>query len=182
VVAVVVGRLDPLKGHALLFEALREVVRAHPRFQLLVVGDGPERHRLETFCDTLGLKGAVRFLGFRSDVPALYHAADLLVHPSLSEAFCQVLLEAATCGKPVVTTEIGGARDVVEDRVTGVIVPPRDAAALAAGIDAVLRLPEADRVRMGERGRERAKRYTPQAMVAAYEAHYVRWLGERGAV
>jgi glycosyltransferase involved in cell wall biosynthesis len=181
VVAVVVGRLDPLKGHALLFEAVRGLAPAHPRLRLWVVGDGPERPRLEALRDALGLAGVVGFLGFRSDVPDLYHAADLLVHPSLTEAFCQVLLEAAICGKPIVTTDIGGARDVIEDRLTGVIVPPSDSAALAAGLDAVLQLSAYERARMGEQGRERAKQFTPQAMVKAYEEHYVRWLGERGA-
>lgn len=180
-VVAVVGRLDPLKGHDVLLRALSRVLPSHPDCSLLVIGDGPERGRLESLRDALGLHAAVRFLGFRRDVPDLLDAADVLVHPSLSEAFCQVLMEAAACGKPIVTTDIGGAREVVEDRANGVIVPPGDEAALAAGIDALLRVDVAERDRMGARGRERVRRFTPRAMVEAYEANYVRWLAERGA-
>jgi rhamnosyl/mannosyltransferase len=129
------GRLRYYKGLDTLLRGLVEL----PGVRLLVVGDGPLRGAWEALATELGLSERVIFLGEVADaeLPALYHQAHLFVLPAnaRAEAFGAVLLEAMASGLPCVTTEVGtGTSWVVQDRVTGRVVPPRDPAALAAVI------------------------------------------------
>lgn len=98
-------------------------------------------------------EGAVEWWGHREDMPAVYGAASLIVLPSYREGLPKVLLEAAACGKAIVATGVPGCRDVVRDHLNGILVPPKDSAALAATIESLL---SDDRMRevMGVRGRE----------------------------
>jgi teichuronic acid biosynthesis glycosyltransferase TuaC len=126
-----VGHLIERKGHHLVIEALR----ALPEWDLIVVGEGPERARLAEMVRTLGLGDRVRLLGARphAELPALYGAADALVLASSREGWANVLLESMACGTPVVATDIWGNPEVVQDRAAGVIVE-RSAAAIAEGV------------------------------------------------
>jgi len=112
------------------------------------------------------LNGQVKFLGFRDDVADLLSVCDLFVLPSLFEGLPVSVLEAMAAGKPVVATRIGGTDEAVEDGRTGILVPPRDPAALAGAIRTMLSdLPAARR--MGEAGRMRVRHeFTAEAMVA----------------
>ncbi|MCO8246696.1 glycosyltransferase family 4 protein [Haladaptatus sp. AB643] len=109
-----VGRLAPVKNIPLL---LRSVKRLRDEtgtdYDLTIVGDGEERERYETLAKELELSDAVRFEGFRSNVREYYRDADVLVLTSVSEGFPTVLMEAQACGLPVVTTDVGGAREIV---------------------------------------------------------------------
>jgi glycosyltransferase involved in cell wall biosynthesis len=180
-VFAVVGRLDPLKGHAYLFRALAMLTPMYPDIRLLVIGDGPERERLVHLCHALGLTRQVIFTGYRRDIFDVMSAADALIHPSLSESFGQVIVEAAALGKPVVATEVGCAREVVEEGVTGFLVTPGDEKHL---VQALLKLlARRDQWQeMGKMARLRVQQFSAERMVKAYEEHYVKWLNERGFI
>ncbi len=173
-VVAVVANLHHYKGHTCFLEAWMRVVARFPSAVALLVGDGAERPRLEQIVSEAGLSSNVRFLGSRLDVPEILAVSDLLVHPSLQEGFCNVILEAMAAGKVVVATDVGGNAEAVVDGRTGLLVPAGDAARLA---DAMLRLlydPE-ERRRFGEAGYARAAElFTLEAMVERYESVYDR--------
>lgn len=153
-----VGRLVPFKGHRYLLQAFAGVRLRHPSARLLVVGDGPERDSLEQQLHEMGLDGTVQFTGHRCDVPDLLAVMEIFVLPSLGEHFGRVLLEAMALEKPVVGTQAGGVLEVVEDGVTGVLVPPANPEALAEGIIRLLDDPTQARA-MGRAGRRRVETY-----------------------
>jgi glycosyltransferase involved in cell wall biosynthesis len=134
--AVSVGNLVPLKGHDLAISMLTRV----PELSLWVVGAGPERGRLETLAQGLGVAGRVRFLGAvpYEEMPAVYSAADLLVLASEREGWPNVLLEAMACGARVVTTDVSDVRNVVNAPEAGVWVGDRSAGSLARAAQQVL--------------------------------------------
>lgn len=178
-VLLVLANLIPYKGHAYFLPALVEVRRRFPTAVALLVGDGPARGALEAEADRLGLSSAVRFLGSRTDVPDLLALADLLVHPSTEEGFCNALIEAMAAGKPVVATDVGGNAEAVVSGETGWIVPARDPERLAAATIDVLARPDRGRA-MGEAGRRRVRdRFDRRLMVQQYEALYARLLASR---
>jgi glycosyltransferase involved in cell wall biosynthesis len=125
-----------------------------PGLRVVVAGDGPERERLAKLVGALGLQDVVALLGLRRDVPDLLAAFDLCVTCSDFEGSPLAVMEYMAAGRPVVATRVGGMPDLVEDEVSGFLVPPRDPAALAEAIAAVLADPELAR-RMGDRGRGR---------------------------
>lgn len=188
-----VAALTSEKGHSVLLDALREVVARHPTVQWIGAGDGPLRPALEQQAARLGIARHVRFLGQRSDVADLMHAADLFVLPSLCEGLCNAAIEAQYAGLPLVTTGIGGLADVVGSgaddgaaesnaaaRPTAWVVPAGDAAALAAGIARALDDPAESR-RLADLGRERSARmFTVERMIAETLGVFRGLLAERG--
>ncbi|HKV45504.1 MAG TPA: glycosyltransferase family 4 protein [bacterium] len=137
-IVVFVGRLIRLKGVAHLIGAMPRVLARCPGTRLVLVGDGEERSRLEEAAGALP-PGCVAFAGAREheEVIRYMQAADVFVLPSLIESFGIVLVEAMSCGLPIVASNIMGIPAVVEDGVNGFLVPPGDEAALA---DRVIRL------------------------------------------
>jgi glycosyltransferase involved in cell wall biosynthesis len=133
-VALVPARLDVQKGHRYLLDAVSRMNGVHVVF----AGDGPERGALEARVRELDIERHVTFLGFREDVPRLMRCSDVVVLPSLFEGLPVSVLEAMAARIPVVATAIGGTDEVVVDGVTGLLVPPRDAGALAAAIERVV--------------------------------------------
>jgi glycosyltransferase involved in cell wall biosynthesis len=129
-----VGRLARQKGIDHLLTAL---ARSRSSACLRVVGDGPERARLERAAEVLALAGRVQFVGWsrRSDLLGHYHWADVFILPSLDEGMPNVVLEAQAAGLPVVGTAVAGTRDLIEPGHTGCLVPPSDPDALASTID-----------------------------------------------
>lgn len=167
-VVLTIAQLRAHKGHEYLLEAAREV----PNARFLFVGDGPERDRLEALSRSLGVHDRVEFLGFRSDVRELVRQCDLFVLPSLDEGLPLAVLEAMMVGKPVVATRAGGTSEAVLDGVTGIVVEPRDVAALADAVRTVLADPELA-ARMGAAGRVRARsRFSADAMGDAVAGVY----------
>jgi glycosyltransferase involved in cell wall biosynthesis len=145
----IVATLRDWKGHDDLLDAWQRLRTRVPGWQLLVIGDGPRRAHLESRVQAMGLAGDVRFTGNQDDVPAWLACAELAVLPSYGdEGVPQSLMQAAACGRPAVSTPIGAIPEAVRDGETGILVPPRDAAALA---DALARLmgDAALRARMG---------------------------------
>jgi glycosyltransferase involved in cell wall biosynthesis len=134
----VVGRLETQKGHVHLLEAWPEVVRAHPDARLLVVGEGSLHDGLARQARDAGIGESVVFTGFRSDVPRVLDAIDVLALPSLHEGMPLTAIEAAAAGRPVVATAVDGTPEVVREGETGLLVPPADPAALARALLAML--------------------------------------------
>jgi glycosyltransferase involved in cell wall biosynthesis len=130
----VVARLEAEKGHRTLLQAWPLVLAAVPNAWLLVVGEGSERDSLEAQADLLGISGRVVFTGRREDVPAVTAALDISVLPSYREAQGLSVLEAMALSRPVVASAVGGIPEMIEDGVSGLLVPPHDCAALAAAI------------------------------------------------
>jgi glycosyltransferase involved in cell wall biosynthesis len=135
-----VGNLVPVKGPDLLLEALALLSRRAPEFQCVYVGEGGLRRALRAQVDALALSGRIRFVGARplEELPLWYSAADLLVVPSRSEGIPNVLLEAAACGTPFVTSRVGGIPEFAADEA---LVPAGDPAALAGRIEEALARP-----------------------------------------
>jgi glycosyltransferase involved in cell wall biosynthesis len=145
-----VGRLVPVKDHDTFFEAARRVLQARPDTTFVLAGDGESRDRLQRVAtDMLGDR--VRFLGWVHDLPTLYAAFDVVALTSKLEGTPVALIEAAAAGKPVVATNVGGVSEVVRDGNTGLLVPPRDAVAVAANVLTLLDDPQGA-ARMGEEG------------------------------
>lgn len=176
--AVHVARLNLIKDQPTLLRAARLVADREPAFRLDIVGDGPLGDALRREAHELGLDGVVTFHGMQDDVMPYLAAADVFVLSSTSEGIAITLLEAMGAGLPVVATDVGGNREVVEPGVTGLLVPPADPAALADAIAAVLD----DRERahaMGRAGRARVEaEFNLDRTVAAYESAYLELLAQ----
>jgi glycosyltransferase involved in cell wall biosynthesis len=151
----IVGRLEAQKGHSVALKALRKIADTRPDVRLLVVGDGSLRESLGQLTAELGLGDHVLFLGYRADVPAVLDAADVIVLPSFYEGMPLSAIEAAAMAKPIVATAVDGTSEVVEDGVTGRLVPPGDAEALGDAILPLLGQPELG-ASFGRAGRQRA--------------------------
>jgi glycosyltransferase involved in cell wall biosynthesis len=151
---VFVGRLAPVKGLRVLLAALVELQEDLPNLHLVLAGDGPDRKILEAAAAPLGDR--VTFTGYlsQSEVAQAMQAADICVLPSFAEGVPVVLMEAMASRKPVIATQVAGVGELVEDGVSGFIVPPGDMESLAARIR-VLAGDAKLRTRMGKAGREK---------------------------
>jgi glycosyltransferase involved in cell wall biosynthesis len=173
-----VANLRESKGHTFLIQAARMVIARVPDAHFVAVGDiDPEIGRpLFALVDELHLQDRFHFLGFRRDVPEVLGELDVFVLPSVSEGFPLVALEAMAASRPVVATQCGGPEEVVEDGVTGMMIPPGDAGAIAA---AVMELLANRELAAGLAARGLAKveaGFTLEKMVGEYEALYQRLL------
>lgn len=133
-IAISVARLSTTKDFPTLLRAVPLVLPHVPDFRLRIVGDGPERARLESLIDELRIRPHVELLGERHDVPALLAESGFFVSSSLSEGISLTLLEAMAVGLPIVTTAVGGNPEVVVDGETGRLAPAGNSAALARAI------------------------------------------------
>ncbi len=165
-----VGRLEPVKGFSYFMAAAQHIAGAAPRTRFVHVGDGSQAAEIRA--QRGSLNGRMTFLGLRDDVPALMAAFDALVVPSLNEGMGRVILEAGAAGTPVVATRVGGIPDVVREGKTGLLVPPRDAQAIAGAVLELER--DVPRARaMGEAGRKLVvPGYSLEQMVVRIEALY----------
>jgi glycosyltransferase involved in cell wall biosynthesis len=166
------GRLARVKGLPVVLSAVQRLRLQHPDIELSLAGDGPDRAVLEAEARRLGVADRVRFLGYQSSdqVRALLQDTDVFVLPSFAEGVPVVLMEAMASGVPVVTTRVAGVSELVEDGVSGFVVPPGDVDALTRAIDALLGDPVL-RARFGAGGRRMVEREFDVGREAA-------WLGE----
>jgi glycosyltransferase involved in cell wall biosynthesis len=161
-----VGRLFHLKGHEFVIAAARRIVAAHPQALFLLIGDGILRAAYEQQIADLGLSGHFLFTGLvpPARIPELLQATDIVVHTSQWEGLARVLPQGLLAGKPVISYDVGGAREVVVPGETGILLPRDSVEPLA---DAVIQL-AADpdlRRRMGDTGRTRfADQFRHQTM------------------
>jgi glycosyltransferase involved in cell wall biosynthesis len=139
-----VGIFRPPKGVEYFLDMARLLREQRPAVRYLAVGGDLPRSaqswlaQMQRHAEAIGVADVVHFTGLRDDIPEIMRSLDVLVVPSLSEGFGRVIAEANAVGTPVVAAAVGGIPEVVEDGVTGVLVPPRDAAALAAAVGRVL--------------------------------------------
>ena len=176
----VIGRLTPPKDHSTFLRAAALVLQKVPQARFLIVGDGPLRKDLESQAQQFGLGNALIFTGFRTDIPAVLAALDVLVFSSLWEGLPVALLEGMAAATPVVATAVGGIPEVVLPDKSAFLVPPGDANALA---QACLRLASDSSTRhaMGQAGLERVvARYSIDAMIDHTAALYAKLLQARG--
>ena len=131
----VAARLAPVKGISFLIGAVSQLREKIPHLRLVIAGDGPERPKLETQVRASGLEKAVTFSGWIDDVASQLSNWDLYVQPSLAEGLGISVLEAMAAGIPIVASDVGGLKEVIDDGATGFLVPPRDIGALAERID-----------------------------------------------
>jgi glycosyltransferase involved in cell wall biosynthesis len=142
-----VGRLVPIKDVPTFLEAARLVRARRPDARFALVGDGEERPALEALCRALGMDGAVRFFGWRSDLPPVYGDLDVVVNASRNEGTPVALIEALAAARPVVATAVGGTPDLLGGGERGRLVPPGEPAALAEAVLETLSGSEAARRR-----------------------------------
>jgi glycosyltransferase involved in cell wall biosynthesis len=150
-----VGRLESLKGLDILLRSMLSIADLHPGVQLTIVGDGPERVRLQNAAEAAGLGGSVHFTGpLNSDaINRLLVSADIFVLPSFAEGVPVVLMEAMAMSVPVVSTHVGGMTELIHDGESGILIPAFDASSLTEAISRLLGDPDL-RARMGESGRQ----------------------------
>ena len=153
----VVGRLETQKGHGYLLDAWPAILREFPDARLAVIGDGSLRNDLERQTHRLGIAASIVFLGFRTDMPRLLDGLDGLALPSLYEGMPLTVIEASAMACPVVATAVDGTPEVIENDVTGWLVPPADPPALARAVVRLLSNPDRARA-IGRAGRERVLR------------------------
>lgn len=171
-----VGRIQDVKDHASLVAAfilLRErLPRLRAQLRLAIVGDGPLLAKLRAQVDAAGIADAVWLPGSRNDVADILRSIDIFAMSSIAEGTPGSALEAMCAGLPVVGTRVGGLPEVIEEGVTGALVPASDPAAMAAALERYA-LDPALRAAHGEAGRMRVHRkYNMAAMVAAYQSLY----------
>lgn len=179
VVGIVGNLIDERKGHRMLFQAAREVSRAVPDLCVLVIGGGPQEEEYREYVEELGIDAHCRFVGQvpLARVPHNIAACDVLAVPSLDEAFGLVALEGMAAGVPVAVSAVGGLLDIVEDGVTGVMVPVGDGPALACGLLRILT--DADfAAQLGQAGKQAvAERWDAERLAETQVARYREWLG-----
>jgi glycosyltransferase involved in cell wall biosynthesis len=177
-VIISVGRLTRPKGYPYLLGAL-VLMASEARPLTLIVGDGPDRHDLESQITRLKLEHDVQLLGNRRDVPDLLAAADLFVLASLWEGLPLALLEAMASGLPSVVTAVGENSKLIRDGTSGLLVPPADGPALADAIRRLLYQP-LQRKRMGQAAREEVKRrFSIERCIKAHENLYEELLANK---
>jgi glycosyltransferase involved in cell wall biosynthesis len=177
-----IARLFHLKGHQYLISAASQVVRACPQVRFLLIGDGILREQLQRQIDAAGLHDHFFFAGLvpPDEIPTLIGAMDVLVHVSLREGLARALPQALIAGKPVVSYDVDGAREVVIPEATGFLLPPKCVQPLAAALiqlatDAPLR------ARLGQTGRERfTEQFRHETMTRKLREIYLQVLQSNG--
>jgi N-acetyl-alpha-D-glucosaminyl L-malate synthase BshA len=176
-----VSNFRPIKRTLDTIEVLQRV-RQQVEARLILIGDGPERARIEERVRELGLEAAVTWLGECERIEPHLWSSDLLLQPSEQESFGLAALEAMACSLPVVGTAVGGLRELVRSGETGLLYPVGDVAGMAEGVLALLRDPERRR-RYGHAGRRRAlEDFDSARAVDAYREVYARAIATRPAL
>jgi len=173
-VLLIGARLEEQKGITYLLQAMPTILAARPNARLVIAGTGTLRSALEAEAQALGVSGQVQFLGVRLDMPALLVSADLFMLPSNWEGLPMIVLEALAAQCPIIATAVGGVPSAVRAGESGVLVPPRDPAALARAVIALLQDPR-ERARLATGGRAVFDaHFSAAAMARQYEALYTR--------
>jgi glycosyltransferase involved in cell wall biosynthesis len=171
VIFIHIGRFFYQKNHELLINAFAHIQLRVP-VELWLVGDGELRETVQHQVSAMGVENRVRFLGVRSDIPDLLRAADVFVFPSRWEGNPLSVMEAMAAGLPVVATAVGGVPELVEDGVSGILVPNEDLEGLTTAMQRMAQNPDL-REQMGRAARCRAvERFDIRQTVRAYEALY----------
>ena len=165
---IIVARLYPQKNHKLLLEAFSQVIKEN--VQLKIVGDGPMKNELIEYASNLGISKKVEFLGQRDDIPYLLKSSDIFVLSSLWEGLPLSVLEAMAAGLPIISTDVGGVRDIVKDN--GILVENGNAEKLC---EVIIKLIDDSTLRgeMGKKSLEYAKLYDSSVMAKKHTELYL---------
>jgi glycosyltransferase involved in cell wall biosynthesis len=175
----IVGRIFPIKNHALFLESAARIAAQEPAARFVVVGDGVFRPNLENQARELGITDRVLFTGWRRDLPRIYADLNVLVVSSDNEGTPVSAIEAMASSRPVVATRVGGLPDLIEDRKTGRLVPHRDAEALASAVLDLLPSPHTAR-ELGRNAQESVRqRFTVRRLLADMDHLYSQLLVEK---
>lgn len=175
----VVARLDLQKGFEYLLKAVRTLRSSFPGLRLLVVGEGPDRRKIEELVTELGLTATVTLGGQQTDMPAIYASIDVFVLPSLNEGLPMTILEAMAASKPIVATRVGAVPTVITDGETGLLAEPGDEAGLTQAMAKLLGDPDLCG-RLATRARAHVEHnYTAAAMAQRYRELYQAVLDRR---
>ncbi len=155
-VIIHVGGMVALRDQSVIIRALKQCIETGINAYLIFVGDGPLRQQLELQSLQLGMSQQMRFLGYRSDIPELNAMSDVFVNMAREEGFGIAVVEAMQAGLPVVLADAGALPELIEDRISGLLVPPGDANALADALIMLAQQPEGARS-IGEAGRRHAE-------------------------
>lgn len=165
-----VGRLAEQKGYDSLVRAAARLKPANPDLRWVCIGEGPERSRIERDMEANDVTDVVKLAGYCGDMPANLARFDFYVQPSNAEGLSYATLEAMATGLPVVATDVGGTRELVLHGETGLLVPPRDPAALAAALGELIADPDRA-ARLGANARDLvATRFSEEGMAAAEDS------------
>ncbi|MCD6460110.1 glycosyltransferase [bacterium] len=169
----IIARLDPIKDHKSLIEAVSIIKDKFSNCKLLIVGDGPMREHLEKQTEKLNLKKNIVFLGMRTDVPDILMALDIFVLPSIMEAASVTLLEAMSASLPVIASNAGGNKEIVVDGVTGILVEPQNPDQIAGALERLF-TDKTSAENMGLAGRQRVEQnFTFDKMIEQYKNLYL---------
>lgn len=152
-----VSAFFPRKGHRFLLKAANNIINKHPNTKFIFIGKGNLREEMIKFARDLGLARNVEFLEWVEDIYSYYSIFDIFVFPTLAEGMPLAIIEAMATGVPVVTTSIGGNKELVIDGVTGLLIPPQNVTALANAIEYLLENPAIAR-EMGNAGKKRIEK------------------------
>lgn len=192
----IVGRLVPIKNHKMFLDSirlLRDEWKSRPDIKFFITGDGPLRRELEEYTERLGISQDVSFTGWRKDVGAIYSQLDIVTLTSLNEGTPVALIEAMAAGKPVISTDVGGVRDLFSDSFRlcahrdkvilkvhdqGILIPSGDAEGMAAALKNLLQNEDL-RKKMGEAGRKTVyPKYDILRLLEDMKALYLTLIGE----
>lgn len=166
-----VGWLLPIKGVMHLLKAMEIICRHYPHTRLVYVGKGGLEKDLKAATQRLGLTTNIKFLGWRDDIAEIMPLFDIFVLPSLNEGMGRVLVEAMAAARPVVASDVGGIPDLIKPGQNGILVPPGNTQALAAGIMQLIDQPNKAN-KMGQVGRQLSRNYRLETMIQKIEDLY----------
>ncbi len=146
-VIIVVGRLEPIKGHSYLIAAFAKIIDKYPHVRCLIAGSGREKERLQNQVVELGVSEAIHFAGFCDNIRDILHQFDAFCMPSLSEGLPFALLEACAAKVPVVCTRVGGMAEFLKDGQSAVLVDPKSVDGLISGITQIIDYPDSAEIR-----------------------------------
>jgi sugar transferase (PEP-CTERM/EpsH1 system associated) len=167
-----VGRLVSVKNYPSLIKAFSQVYKNNAHTHLVLAGDGHERSALEQLTDQLNLKDRIHFLGSRDDIPNVMNGFDLFVLPSFSEGLSNTLLEAMSCGVPVIASHVGGNPEIVKTDVSGFLYPSDDVNALAERLSTLCNSPGHIKKLSALARKHIVNNYSLMSMVNNYETVY----------
>jgi len=174
----IVARLDLQKGFEYLLRAARDLCKTTPDLKIVIVGEGPDREKIEEMIEQYGLQSNVILAGQQSNMPAVYAAMDIFVLPSLNEGLPMTVLEAMAASKPVIASRVGAIPSVIKDGENGLLVAAKDSEGLRNAIANLLSDPERRR-RLGDQAHAWvSQNYTSEAMALKYREMYEEVLGK----
>lgn len=156
VAIICVANLHINKGHKYLLEAFENIYKENGNTKLLLIGDGEEKENLLKQIVKYNSKNDIIFLGKRNDIPQLLKISDIFVLPTLFEGMSNAIMEAMAAGLPIITTDIPENKELIEDKITGILVPAKNSVALAQAIEKLISNSK-ERETLGESAKEKMK-------------------------